>query len=214
MPRFLPGVLQNLTKIWGFQSNRAAPDFVDLESQVTPVLDLGRQGEIGSGKGSGQGYFVDVLTIVHPGAGTLRTSFNPWTRAKNQGVIPTDVTDYWGWILALTGNVDTPASLGVIVAGWEFIANSPPGGWVESTIEFPLYRGSASIGSASIFAANPTPLLQVTWDHARLPFPIFPTAATGGTGFGVVSTSTGVMTTEVGVLYWIGPRGARPAGVA
>jgi len=175
------------------------------ESAIQPVHDVARQAELGAALGGlGQfGFTMIRASHVHVGAGTIRTTADPYNAFSNLSV-PRDQGSIWIMDVFGTSNAAADFKNAGCLVTWPIFS-----GFSNADVQ-PLAFFNTALGDV---LANLLLLGRAEGAHQLSKFPLF-VPDDSIISFGSEADGAGTVTITQTVLTWAGPAGARPPGVA
>lgn len=201
---FSAQVLKALDNKYRFIGGPAAPRAMDISGAITPVEDLSRASDIGSGVGLALGYGSVGTTDVHAGAGTIFTTHDPYDLVDTFAPVR---APYGVWLTDIMCN--TSSSANFVDAG--------------VSLSFPVLDGSFSADDDYLAAFFPDALIitvssgrafcgDADGDAIKFKQPVY--MPDGTTIRMSTQAVTGAATIRQRCLIWAGAKGALPPGVA
>lgn len=200
MAKFRKKPLGVLDRIYGFLSGKTQLSDMALESPITPVHDLSRSAEFGSGYGKASGFTSVSVSNSHVMGGSLYTFVKPHAYLQSLAPSNRDV-DLEIWLLGINVYLSTVNFTSCKVA---FHHNEGVGG-TDGYIQ--LLR-SSGYGVYSSGAAGVN--LAVSQADDIVPPYQLPLYLPYNSDLTLVSVSVGALTATLQAYVWAGPPGCRP----
>lgn len=203
MARFIKKPLGALERIYQFVGGLRSTSSVDLEAPVTLVHDVSRGAEIESGAGIQDGYFGMLESHAHVGAGNLHSVV---TRGEAVA-LQTDFgdSDSAVWLMAFTATNNDSTDANWAQASVRDTRPTPVVDWLLSYLSVTLQPVEAA-GVMPMVTSYPERNNTI-----QMPFELAPGHQLM---FSSNSDNTGTVTYQFSLLFWIGPKGTLPPGVA
>lgn len=196
------GVLDAIYRFIG--GSAQAPRSFQTEMGIIPVHDVSRESELGGPEyGQAFGYFVGGQVDVHAAPGTVDTTHDPWDTVDALGLNRSACVV---WMIKTFGNTNSTANFlsAAMSVAWPVIPTVFAGGptflisFYDAVVAQVngLQLGNALGGSNGTFLTMPHLIPDGSTVHARTVSQI------GAANIGILA------------VYWVGPKGARPPGMA
>ena len=215
----LSRVLQVFQRVYQTSGNRQVPSLVDIDTPVTPVHDLSREAELGSGYGRFNGFATLSTNVVHgPGVTdefAAQTPYATLLEAATQ-ISRRPRSQSWVWLMSCQVLAADPANL---VGAWISAEMGPSLPELSTETHFLVWASGnrtqldlpVQLGGF-IPSVNNAPTnfeMQGVGPVNRLPI-LLPEE---GSVIQLASQASAVATITFDCLYWLGPRGVTPPGV-
>lgn len=205
--------LELLAQLYRFGEGKASPEQYDLSAPVQSVHDLSREIELASGYGRPVAPGMAVLQREHNHAmaGTLRDGFEPHSTVMaltNIGLSNLQPLSVSVWLLAVSAFSTVDGNVSDFAACY-FPPSTIPSMFSNQRAGRPLIVGTTmsvcSDAAGTADAECSVPSEAIRFSPFELPI-----------GSGITSRSTvgAAGLVDFNFLVWIGPRGARPPGIA
>lgn len=175
---------------------KSGPRMVELDIPITPILDVSRAGELGSGIGRADGWCCFDVTQVHGAGGTLTSTVD--IIAELRTALPTifDPSQHLAWFFESTL---LGSAAGVLTSGFQVVSEETQGTnfarlWRRWNVAIPLAASDIAIPIYEY--PRPVPLLGSRSDLTS-------ESVAAAAGSAIFRN-----------LFWIGSRGARAPFVA
>lgn len=214
MARFTGRLLGLVDRLFVFPAGvSGAPTEYSVESPIQPVHELGRGAELASGIGgvASGGYWLIGPQHAHGAANQIQTVTDPRTVIRASGVpgVPPSDLDMDVWYMQWSAGWEETALNAIATASAAIWFPIVPGRTAVQPLGIASWTAERDISDSAGGAA--TKLLSV---DTNIPRPTLPIPLPIGAKFGTLTVSTAATTCTIAHLCWVGPRGARPPGVA
>jgi len=194
--------LRTLDALYRFVGGMTGLQDFALESAIQPVHDVSRMAALSGGISPAFGYVAAGGVDVHAGAGSIRTTADPYSIAGDFNVLDEAAA---AWLIAVFGTTDSSAnhSTASISYSYPVIPNAFGGQEVVCGF-FPNIVAETVSGNFSIGDAAK--------DSQQAPLPLF--LPRGGTLNFLSVAQIGAVETALTAVLWVGAVGTTPPGMA